>query len=79
MTSPDSRAVRRRKKSPLRPLVHGITTVALMEKEDHVVVLLRDGRQYYRTIIPREALGRLANVGIVDLDPEDDSDGDEED
>lgn len=49
----------------------------MMEKPEVVVVLMRDGRQYYRTEVPREALGRLATAGIVDLDQDQDQDEDD--
>jgi hypothetical protein len=35
---------------------------------DNILVLMRDGRQYYRTKISKEAFQRLANQWTVDLD-----------
>lgn len=68
MDSTAGRPSRRRSTKPLRPLVHAIEATTLRAGIDDITVLLRDGRQYYVTSIPRKALGRLANQEMVDID-----------
>jgi hypothetical protein len=59
---------RRRRVKPFRPFTHTIQAITICANGDDVLVLAQDSKQYYRLSIPREALGRLANQDIVDLD-----------
>lgn len=68
MDSTAGSPARRRQTKPLRTFQHEIEVVSLHDMADNILVLMRDGRQYYRTKISKEAFQRLANQWTVDLD-----------